>query len=34
MVTDCLTKTSLSVIKSNIKIYCSTDQNKNKRIKT
>ena len=34
MVTDCSTKTLLSVIKSNVMVNCSTDQNKNKRIKT
>ena len=34
MVTNCLTKTSLSIIKSNVMLYCSTDQNKSKRIKT
>ena len=32
MVTDCLTKTSLSIKKSNVMVYCSTDQNKNKQI--
>ena len=34
MVTDCLTKPLLSVIKSNVMVYYSTDQDKNKRIKT